>query len=101
MDTLRPRCPFYPFFMDLGSLPGPTLGTFSRFSVIWDDRKENRSKVHDFGGRGMEIILECNGCMCHNRFKKPCVLGDFTFFHLFSSLVSRGVVLGYIWDSFW
>ncbi len=57
------------FFLDLGSLLGPTLGTFSRFSVIWDDRKENSFQVHDFGGRGMEIILECNGCMCHNHCK--------------------------------
>ncbi len=32
------------FFFDLGSLPGPTLGTFSRFSMIWDDRKETVSR---------------------------------------------------------
>ena len=60
MDTLRPRCPFYRFFFDFGSLPGLTLGTFSRFSVIWDNRKENSFQVHDFGGRGIEIMFECN-----------------------------------------
>jgi len=34
---------FIDLFLDLGSLPGPTLGTFCRFSVIWDDREENNS----------------------------------------------------------
>ena len=60
---------FIDFLLGLGSLPGPTLGTFFRFSVIWDDRKENSFQVHDFIGRGMEIMLECNGCMCHSQCK--------------------------------
>ena len=60
---------FIDFFLDLGSLLGLTVATFCRFSVIWDDRKEHSFQVHDFGGRGMEIMLECNGCMCYNHRK--------------------------------
>ena len=48
---------FIDLFMDLGSLPGTTLGTCSRFSIIWDARKEDSFQVHDFGGRGMEIMF--------------------------------------------
>ena len=70
---------FIGFGMDLGSFLGPTLATFCRFSAIWDDRKEDIFQVHDFGGRGMEIMLDCSGCMCHNHDKKQCVLSDFTF----------------------
>ncbi len=69
---------FIDFLLTLGSNSGPTLNTFSRFSVIWDDRKENSFQVHDFGGPGMEIIVECSGCMCHNHVK-PRVLSDFIF----------------------
>ena len=60
---------FIDFFLKFGSLSGPTLGTFSRVSVIWDDRKENSFQVHDFGGPGMEIIVECIGCMRHKQCK--------------------------------
>ena len=60
---------FIDFFSDLGSFLGTTLGKFCRFYVIWDDRKETSFRVHNFRGQGMEIMLECNGCMFNNQCK--------------------------------
>ena len=68
MDTLRPRCPFS-FRVHLGSLLDPTLGTILCFSVIWDAKVGDSFQVHVFGDPGMEMMPECNGCMCYNHSK--------------------------------
>ena len=36
-------------------------------------------QVHVFGDPGMEMMPECNGCMCYKHSKKLCFLNDFTF----------------------
>ena len=52
---------FIDFLMDLGSLLGPTLATFSQFSVIWGGKMGDSFQVHVFGDPGMEIMPECSG----------------------------------------
>ena len=70
MDTLRPRLPFL-------SILGWILGVswdllwvqFRDFSVIWGGKMGDSFQVHVFGDPGMEIMLECNGCMCYKHCK--------------------------------
>ena len=70
MDTLRGRCPlFIDFGMDFGSLLGSTLGTILSFSVIWEGKVGDGFQVHVFSDPEMEMMPECNGCMCHNHSK--------------------------------
>ena len=87
MDTLRPRFHFYLFRVDLGSLLGPTLGKILRFSVVWGSKLGDSFQVHVFGDPGMEMMPECNGCMCYNHVKTMC-FEWFRFFYLFTDLVS-------------
>ena len=63
---------FIDFRMDLGSLLGSTLGTILRFSVIWDGKVVDGFQVHVFSDPGMEMMPECNGCMCYKQ-RKNCV----------------------------
>ena len=65
---------FIDFRVDLGSLLGPTLGTFFDFSVIWGGKMGDSFQVHVFGDPGMEIMLECSGCMCYKHTKNHMFL---------------------------
>ena len=56
MDTLRA--------VHFGSLLGRTLGTIGRFSLIWDVKVGDSFQVHVFDDPGVEMLRECNGCMC-------------------------------------
>ena len=42
---------------------------FSDFSLIWSVKMGGWFQVHVFGGSGMEMVLECDGCMCYNHGK--------------------------------
>ena len=57
------------FRMHYGSLLGPTLRTFCDFSMILGAKVGDSFQDHVFGDPGMEMIPECNGCMCltHNK----------------------------------
>ena len=61
---------FIDFRMDLGGNLESTLGTVLRFSVIWDGKAGDGFQVHVFSDPGMEMMPECNGCMCYNHRKK-------------------------------
>ena len=56
-------------------------------------------QVQVFGAPGMEIMPECNGCMCYNPIKTMC-FERFNFFYLFIDLVSSGRDLDDIFVSF-
>ena len=86
---------FIDFWMDLGSLLRPTLVTILTFSVVWGGKMGDSFQVHVFGDPGMEMMLECSGCMCLNHCKtNVCLI--VAFVHLFTDLVSSGKVLGII-----
>ena len=55
---------FIDFRVHLGTLLGPTLDTFLRFSVIWDVQMEDSFQVHVFSDPGTEMMLEPDGWMC-------------------------------------
>ena len=57
-------------------------------------------QVHVFGDPGIEIMPQCNACMCYNHIKKTMCFECFHFFHLLSNLESRGWVSGHIFMSF-
>ena len=59
----------------------------------------DRFQVHVFGDPGMEMMPECNGCMCYNPNKRMC-FERFHFFYLFTDLVSSGMDLDHIFVSF-
>ena len=48
---------FIDFRVDLGSLLGPTLGTFFDFSVIWGGKMEDWFQAHVFSDPGTEIMI--------------------------------------------
>ena len=50
--------------MDLGSLLESTLATILSFAVILGSKMGDSFQVHVFGDLGMEMMVECNGCMC-------------------------------------
>ena len=54
---------FIDFRVHFGSLLGSTLGTFCDFFMIVGAKVGDSFQVHAFGDPGMEMILECNGCM--------------------------------------
>ena len=56
-------------------------------------------QVHVFDDPGLEMLPECGGCMCYNH-SKTVVFEWFHCFHLFTDLVSCGMVLGHILVSF-
>jgi len=56
-------------------------------------------QVHVFGDPGMEVMPECSVCMCYKHHKTH-VLERFHVSYLFTNLVSRGRVLGHIFESF-
>ena len=91
MDTLGSRCSFLLICrMPLGSLLGPHWRHFSNFLLIWsvkmgegfqihffcdcsvflDARMGDWFQVPVFSDAGMEMMLECDGCMCLNHSKK-------------------------------
>ena len=47
---------FIDFFMDFGSLPGPTLTCFCDVSVIWDAKVGDSFQVHVFDDPGDEML---------------------------------------------
>ena len=64
-----PGVHFYRFYGHLGSLLGPTLATILWFSVIWGGKMGDSFQVHVFGDPGMEMMPECNGCVCYKHNK--------------------------------
>ena len=42
---------------------------FCDFSVMWGAKMGGCLQVHVFGDPGMEMMLECDGCMCYNQSK--------------------------------
>ena len=63
---------FIDFRVHLGSLLGPTLGTFFDLSVILGAQMGDCFQVHVFGDPGVEMMPECRGCMCYNHRKNCC-----------------------------
>ena len=63
-------CIFSDFRVILGVSWDPLWAPFCEFSVIWGARMGDWFQVHVFGGSGMEMVLECDGCMCYNHNKK-------------------------------
>ena len=70
MDTLGSRCSFLSI---LGCLLGVSWDPLWRrvcdFSMILDAKVGDGSQVHVFGVPGMEMMPECNGCMCYKHCK--------------------------------
>ena len=60
---------FIDFRLDLGILQGPALDTILSFAVILGSKMGDSFQVHVFGDLGMEMMVECNGCMSHNHCK--------------------------------
>ena len=56
--TETQKSTFVDFRVHLGTLLGPTLETFLRFSVIWDAKMGDSFQVHVFSDPGMEMMLE-------------------------------------------
>ena len=81
-----------------GSLLGPTLASFCVFSVILGTEMGGSFQVHVFSDPGMEMMLECSGCMCLNH-RENCGFREIPLFQLFMNLVSRGKVFGVILHS--
>ena len=81
---------FIDFSIDLGSLLGPTLGTIQRFSVIWGGKKGDSFQVHVFCDPWMEMMPECNGCMCYKHYKNHV----FSMISLFVLIRRFGVLRG-------
>ena len=77
------------FRVILGVSWDPLWPPVCEFSLIWGARMGDWFQVDVFGGSGMEMVLECDGCMCYNR-KQTVVFEWFHFFHLFSKLVPWG-----------
>ena len=62
-------CIFSDFRVILGVSWDPLWAPFCEFSVILGARMGDWFQVHVFGGSGMEMVLECDGCMCYNHSK--------------------------------
>jgi len=86
-------CIFSDFRIILGVPWGSLLAPFCDLSVILDAKMGDCFQVHIFGDPGMEMMPESGGCMCYNHSKTE-VFEWFHVFHLFTKLVSRGMVLG-------
>ena len=63
---------FIDFRVDFGSLLGVNLETFCDFSMIWGGKVGDCFQFHVFGDPGMEMMPECNGCMCYIHSKNKC-----------------------------
>ena len=63
-------CIFHDFRPILGVSWGSLWAPFCDFSVIWGAKVGDCLQVHVFGDPGMEMMPECNGCMCHKHGKK-------------------------------
>ena len=61
--------------MHFGRLLGPTLETFSVLSVICGAKLAGSSQVPLFEDPLVEMLPECDGCMCFNQ-SKNCCFGD-------------------------
>ena len=55
---------FIDFRVHLGTLLGPTLDTFLRFSVIWDVQMGDGFQVHVLSDPGMELMVRSDDWMC-------------------------------------
>ena len=62
-------CIFSDFRVIVGVSRDPLWAPFCEFSVICGARMGDWFQVHVFGGSGMEMVLECDGCMCYNHSK--------------------------------
>ena len=95
-----PDLHFIDFGMDLGTLLESTLGTISWLSVIWGGRMGDRFQVHVFSDPGMEMMPECNGCMCYNHSKNNVfwMISLLLLIHWFGVLRQR---FRSHFDSFW
>ena len=70
---------FIDFRVHLGSLLGVILETFLRFVYDLGAKMGDCFQVYVFGDPGMEMIPECNGCMCYNQNKNSgfCMVSRF------------------------
>ena len=73
-------CIFSDFTIILGVSWDPLWTPCCEFSLIWGARMGDWFQVHVFGGSGMEMVLECDGCMYHNKIK-TVVCEWLHFFH--------------------
>ena len=78
---------FIDCLVDLGSLLRPTLGIILWFSVILGSKTGDSFQVHVFGDPGMEMMPECNDCMCY-KHNRNCGFLMVLLFLLFTDLVS-------------
>ena len=62
-------CIFSDFRVIWGVSWNPLWAPVCEFSVILGARMGDWFQVHVFGGSGMEMVLECDGCMCYNHSK--------------------------------
>ena len=73
MDTPKPRGPVLSIFrVDWGASRDPLWAPFRDFSEIWDAKRGESLQVQVFGDPGMEMMPECNGCMCYKHNKDIC-----------------------------
>ena len=56
----------FSYFRIIWGVPWESLwAPFLDFSVIWGAKMGDCLQVHVFGDPGMEMMPECNGCMCY------------------------------------
>ena len=91
-----PGVKFYRFWGAFGDAPGIC---FVWISVIWDAQMGGRYQVHVSSDSGMEMMLESDGWMCDNHNKNGGFL-MVLLFHLFSRVMSAGMIVGVISVSF-
>ena len=60
---------FLDFRIPLGVSWDPLWRRVCDFSMILDAKMGDGSQVHVFGDPGMEMMPECNGCMCYKHSK--------------------------------
>jgi len=83
MDTLGSRCSFLSI---LGCLLGvswdPLWRHFCDLPLVWGAKVGDGFQVCVLGDPGMEMMLECSGCMCH-KHSKNCGFREISLFLLF------------------
>jgi len=91
------------FLSILGCMLGVSWGPLWRhlcdFSLIRGAKVGAGFQVHVLGDPGMEMMPERSVHMCYTH-RKTTVLERFHFSHVYTNLVSGGVVLGHIFVSF-
>ena len=63
---------FIDFGVNLGLPWDPLWAHLCDLSVIWGAKMGDCFQVHVFGDPGMEMMPECNGCMCYTYCKNKC-----------------------------